>query len=441
MSRSGTNYIFYQDLKAALIHLTKSTLPPEFQNHLFYISPPQPLLDSGCWCNKAKKPYPHNYTSCPNIRTGPYPSIIGDDAHLQVCDHLTSEALQSRAHRLFCFEPARSTEIFMDWFMRPHSFLDGHMDVDEDQSRAILQYLYEYEKSCSVNGSSGPLAEKFDVLCRLLVDLRKKRITREARMAKGSWEVERVMEVLENNLEVKKRRRRTALEENDLEEKRGCEGRVLQEDNPEEEMREEGRVLQERGEGRALQEDSLEEEMRDEGRVFQERGRGRVLQEERGGGGIVVLQEGNLEEDNLEEDNLEEDNLEEDNLEEDNLEEEMRDEDPVLEKNNTEETGRRRGTVFKENDTREKRSGSGRALQEDNPEEEVRDEGRFLQEKRRREDRVLEEEGTGGGTVVLEENNLEEEMKGGGTVPEENDMEDRKYMENHWERHHLDQLI
>ncbi|KAL7791422.1 hypothetical protein V8C37DRAFT_382334 [Trichoderma ceciliae] len=192
---ASTSYPFYQDLKAALILLITSSISS--RNHFAHLTPSVTLGRTGCWCNYPFYPFPHDYTSCPHTTTGPRPSIVGPEAELRSCWHNREERRTSRAHKLFCFDLVATADRFMDWFMQPRAFLVGHMDIqDERQRGAILRSLQEYETRCPVNGSRGPAPEKFDVLCRLLVDLRREGITYEARMASNSWDAERVLAVL-----------------------------------------------------------------------------------------------------------------------------------------------------------------------------------------------------------------------------------------------------
>ncbi|RFU79275.1 hypothetical protein TARUN_2987 [Trichoderma arundinaceum] len=196
---SSTSYPFYQDLKTALIALTTSAVNSRchIQNTFAHLTPSPAIEHTGCWCSHPFYPYPHDYTSCPHTSGGPNSSVVANDAELRSCWHSRAERRTSACHKLFCFDPAVAAAGFMDWFMLPRPFLLGHMELrDEHQRDAILRSLQEYELRCPVDGPSGPNEEKFDVLCRLLVDMRRDGITYEARMASNSWDAERVLAVL-----------------------------------------------------------------------------------------------------------------------------------------------------------------------------------------------------------------------------------------------------
>jgi hypothetical protein len=59
-----------------------------------------------------------------------------------------------------------------------------------------MRIVEEYERRCPAHLSWAPTNLKFNVLCRLLTDLQKLDIPREARLTNYSWHVERVHAVL-----------------------------------------------------------------------------------------------------------------------------------------------------------------------------------------------------------------------------------------------------
>lgn len=196
----STSFPFYKDLKTALVLLVNASLhaqqlaPP---NGLVYLQPTPAIDRTGCWCSNPHYPFDHDYTSCPHTATGPHPSAVDRSATPQPCWHATpQQRREALAHRLCCFDPSDTTARFMDWFMQPRAFIVGPAQIrDERQRSAILRCLHEYETHCP-GARGGPVAEKFDVLCRLLVDLRRQEIPFETRSVNCSWEAERVLVVL-----------------------------------------------------------------------------------------------------------------------------------------------------------------------------------------------------------------------------------------------------
>ncbi|KAH0533287.1 hypothetical protein TsFJ059_001874 [Trichoderma semiorbis] len=285
MSRSSTKDMFYQDLNAAFIHLIKFTLSPSVHDAKihdvdWYICPPADLpLYGNCFCDYALQGYDHDYTNCNEINL-PYPSIISTnpdnhvDSVVKLCPYLDQRIPENGVrhnHRLSCFKPVKSAEIFMNWFMSApaDSYDYTRWELNKDERRAIEDLVDDYEGWVPVNGARGSWRQKKVMLCRLMGCFRGEDIPDDAYHSPAQWEAQRLLEVLqwrelkfktclqelrsamkevvqirmgEPPNERKSRRSSPVLQEEDLEDERRSGGAVLQTNNTAEEMSGSGKI-------------------------------------------------------------------------------------------------------------------------------------------------------------------------------------------------------
>ncbi|KAH6611537.1 hypothetical protein Trco_001557 [Trichoderma cornu-damae] len=196
---SRTNFPFFQDLKSAVVLLMARSVDRQchFQSDYIHLHPPSQLLNHGCWCDDPSSPSPHNYTCCPHPRGPSTPSIVGQNPRARPCWHSTSSGRSSNTHMLFCFDFAFVGNTFMEWYMQPRTDLQGHTGLESEAQRdALTGLLRQCESHPTFDGWEGPTEEKYDVLCRLFVDMRRYRPTDETRASGPPWEAERVHALL-----------------------------------------------------------------------------------------------------------------------------------------------------------------------------------------------------------------------------------------------------
>ncbi|KAL6701163.1 hypothetical protein J3F84DRAFT_403000 [Trichoderma pleuroticola] len=341
MANLKAKLMFDRDLEDAFFHVIKYRLSLNVQdvkahNVDFFICPPKKLQEKlhkyGCWCDEARTA-PHNYKYCDNIKGIPYPSIIGKDpsAHgngnIPLCpdlDENVPKRLKDHNHRLGCFKPVKSADIFMDWFMQQGVKNYTSYPECRYETKLVRKFVDDYMRqvsafeTCEINKDDGE-----DMVLGLLLGFQGRDATDAALKSHVAWEAERLLKFLRWNEE----RFKTCLEElrsamdevikmrstnsfqggrsrrewerprrSPLGEQYGREespknqrgGAILQKNTTE--MRGSGRILQERDRGGALQGNDTKEKIGSP--ALQERD----LEEKMGGGG-TLFQKNNLEED------------------------------------------------------------------------------------------------------------------------------------------------
>ncbi|KAK4075763.1 hypothetical protein Trihar35433_2323 [Trichoderma harzianum] len=327
MANLTANFMFKRDLEDAFLYHIKFLLSAdvqdvEIQNVVkFFISPPRRLEEKlskyGCWCDKARISR-HHYSSCENIEGTPYPSIIGKDPtdhgkhNVPLCpdiDDTVPTDLKDHNHRLGCFKPLKSAEIFMKWFMQQGVWDDSPYLKYMDEIAQVKDFVDEYARRASVYGT--PEFDRdgnVETVCRLLAGFWREDIVGDARKSHVAWEAERLLKFLRWNefkLEECLKELRLAMKKvDDLEENGKDRGAVLQENNTKGKNRHgggtEGNIR--RG-GAFLQKNHIREKDRRGGAILQKKN----LEVEKTG---TVIQKNNLEEDmggTFQENHLEED--------------------------------------------------------------------------------------------------------------------------------------
>lgn len=218
MANLTANFMFKRDLEDAFLYHIKFLLSAdvqdvEIQNVVkFFISPPRRLEEKlskyGCWCDKARISR-HHYSSCENIEGTPYPSIIGKDPtdhgkhNVPLCpdiDDTVPTDLKDHNHRLGCFKPLKSAEIFMKWFMQQGVWDDSPYLKYMDEIAQVKDFVDEYARRASVYGT--PEFDRdgnVETVCRLLAGFWREDIVGDARKSHVAWEAERLLKFLRWN--------------------------------------------------------------------------------------------------------------------------------------------------------------------------------------------------------------------------------------------------
>ncbi|KAK5993751.1 hypothetical protein PT974_07188 [Cladobotryum mycophilum] len=167
------DYPFYHDLREAILSITMQNLLTRLSylpTGLVYL--PLPSTSSAPAAGAPRQTTPLTPASC----GGPW------------------EQETSKSH-LFCFDPKTAVYSAMNWIMQPRTLIQADKSLNREEARVLQSCIIDYDLQVPVTGPRGPVAERYDALCRLMVDMRREEIPFQARSG-PSWSMERVHAIL-----------------------------------------------------------------------------------------------------------------------------------------------------------------------------------------------------------------------------------------------------